>query len=191
MARPISVAGGTAALGAAVIAIAMVLIPRWEGWRNEPYLDPASILTVCVGHVNGVEKRRYSDEECRTIFRQDLEAHAAQIAPCVPRAAPMEVQAAFLSLGFNIGPTALCGSTAARKLRAGDLTGACDAILAWNKYRDPKTKTLKVSKGLSNRRADERALCLKGVPVTRAGWTGRHMPYDGPPKVGPDGWVRV
>lgn len=155
-------AKAAASIGAGALALAAVFIPKWEGWKNEPYADGAGLATVCIGHL-GAEQRRYSDAECRDIFRKDLELHAAQIAPCVPPTAPVEVQAAFLSLGFNVGPTALCGSSAARKLNAGDLAGACDALLAWNKLRDPKTHQLVVSKGLSNRRADERALCRKGL----------------------------
>ena len=40
---------------------------------------------------------------------------------------------AFLSLSYNIGAGAFCGSTLVRKLNAGDYAGACEQILAWDK----------------------------------------------------------
>jgi len=45
----------------------------------------------------------------------------------------------------------------ARKANAGDLRGACDALLLWNKAGG------QVVRGLDRRRQAERALCLRGV----------------------------
>ncbi len=45
----------------------------------------------------------------------------------------------------------------ARRLNAGDIRGACDALLAWNKAGG------RVVQGLTNRRQDERRLCLEGL----------------------------
>ena len=44
-----------------------------------------------------------------------------------------------------------------RRAMAGDLPGACDALLMWNKAGG------KVVKGLTKRREAERALCLDGL----------------------------
>jgi len=63
----------------------------------------------------------------------------------------------FLSLEYNIGVGAFRGSTVARKANAGDLRGACDAILMWDKF---KGKTLP---GLTKRRIEERQLCREGL----------------------------
>lgn len=157
-------AAGAGAMGAGVIALAAIFIPKWEGTETRAYFDSAKIPTVCTGHTGGVQfGRTYTLAECRTILAADLEKHAAAIRPCVPAQTPVESQAAFLSLAFNIGPSALCASSVARYLKAGDLIAACTSILAWNKYRDPKTKALQVSRGLAARRADERALCMRGA----------------------------
>ena len=40
---------------------------------------------------------------------------------------------AFLSLSYNIGAGAFCGSTLVRKLNAGDYAGACEQVLVWDK----------------------------------------------------------
>jgi lysozyme len=150
------------AFGAVAIALTAVFLPRWEGWRNDPYLDIANVPTVCVGHTGGVQMdRAYSDGECKALLQRDLEEHAALIRPCVPADTPLASQVAFLSLAYNIGSTAFCTSTTARRLNAGDLAGACEAIERWNKAR--VNGQLRVVQGLVNRRRDERAMCERGV----------------------------
>ena len=61
---------------------------------------------------------------------------------------------AAVSLVYNIGPTAFCGSTVARRFNAGDYRGACDAFLMWNKFQGRELR------GLTLRRERERATCL-------------------------------
>jgi lysozyme len=48
-----------------------------------------------------------------------------------------------------------------RRALAGDLRGACDALLMWTKARG--NGRLVVVRGLVNRRNAERALCLRGL----------------------------
>ena len=158
----IALTGGAVGL-AAVLALAEPTIKRWEGYSADPYRDIAGIRTVCWGETAGVENRRYSPTECQAMFRRSLVRHGAPITECLPQAAPVSVQAAFVSFGYNVGVDAACGSTAAQRARRGDYAGACDALAWWNKARNPITGKLEVSRGLANRRADERALCLKGL----------------------------
>ena len=61
--------------------------------------------------------------------------------------------AAFVSLAYNIGVKAFCGSTVVKRVNAQDYQGACDAILMWNKAGG------KVLRGLVNRRETEKAIC--------------------------------
>jgi hypothetical protein len=56
-----------------------------------------------------------------------------------------------------VGSAGFCGSSAARRLNAGDYRGACDGLLSWNRAQG------RVVKGLVNRRNAERNLCLEGV----------------------------
>ena len=44
-----------------------------------------------------------------------------------------------------------------RKAKAGDLRGACEALMLWNKAGG------KVVRGLTRRRTAERDLCLEGL----------------------------
>lgn len=146
---------------AAVVAMAAVSVAGFEGLRNDPYDDVRGIRTVCYGETSGVVERHYSDAECTAKLQKSLEKHASEVLKCLPPDAPVPTLAAFASLAYNVGSPAVCGSTAARKLRAGDSRGACDQFLLWNKIR--KNGQYVVSRGLSNRRATERALCERGL----------------------------
>ena len=73
-----------------------------------------------------------------------------------------EMTAAFVSLAYNIGPSAFKKSTVVRRFRARDYAGACAAMEMWNKAGG------RVLPGLVTRRADERALCEQGIPAMLA-----------------------
>ncbi len=61
---------------------------------------------------------------------------------------------ALVSLAYNIGSRVLSTSTLLKKLNAGDIKGAADEFLRWNKAGG------KVLNGLTRRREAERALFL-------------------------------
>ncbi|HCS6848240.1 TPA: lysozyme, partial [Escherichia coli] len=61
---------------------------------------------------------------------------------------------ALVSFAYNVGSRALSTSTLLKKLNAGDIKGAADEFLRWNKSGG------KVMPGLTNRRKAERALFL-------------------------------
>lgn len=156
--------GGLIALvGAATAVIVTPLVSRWEGKENDPYYDIAGILTVCYGDTKDVERgRRYSDAECAERLERQLVAHAQPVLRCTPglQGKP-EALAASISLAYNIGPTAYCRSTVARRFNAGNIRGGCDAFMMWNKAR--VKGRLQPVRGLTNRRNDERTICLRSV----------------------------
>jgi lysozyme len=65
---------------------------------------------------------------------------------------------AFVDVAFNIGVSAFCSSSMARKANAGDMVGACDALLLWNRAGGREVA------GLTRRRERERELCRRGLP---------------------------
>ncbi len=69
---------------------------------------------------------------------------------------------AMVSLAFNVGAHAFSKSTLVRKLNAGDVRGAADEFLRWNKAGG------QVLDGLVRRRRAERDLFLTGVQTTEA-----------------------
>lgn len=145
--------------GAAATVLAVGIIAPLEGLRNDPYNDIVGIRTVCYGETQNIEERHYTTEECRAKLEKAVgERYLKPVADCVPQiAARPEQLAASTSLAYNIGVKSFCGSTAARRFRAGDIKGGCEAFMMWTKAGG------KVVRGLVKRREAEKALCLTGV----------------------------
>lgn len=61
-----AVTGGVAA---AALTLAVPLIAKWEGKRNDPYRDIVGVKTVCYGETR-VPMRPYSDAECTAMLRK-------------------------------------------------------------------------------------------------------------------------
>lgn len=144
----------------AVMAAAIALVSAWEGVRTVAYRDIVGIPTVCFGETRGVKMGdRYTMEECRAMLGDALVEFETGMRKCLtnPDTIPDKSYVAFLSLSYNIGTGAFCGSTVARRANAGDIRGACNAIPAWNKAGG------KVVTGLVNRRAEEQKICLQGA----------------------------
>lgn len=141
------------------IAASVAVVAHYEGKRNEPYNDVIGVRTVCYGDTHGVEERRYSDAECRELLVQQLAEHDAGLMKCIRVPVADNVHAAFLSWAYNVGVGNACGSTAIRRLNAGDVPGACAELSKWTKAAGKELP------GLVRRRADERAMC-EGRPLS-------------------------
>lgn len=148
---------------AALLAGTIALVSGWEGVKTVAYLDTIAsppVWTVCAGETRGVKKGdRYTRAECADMLGDGLVQFEAQMRSCLkaPDALPDGVYTAFLSASWNIGSSGFCRSSMARHANAGNLRAACDALLAWNKAGG------RVVQGLTNRRKDERRVCLSGV----------------------------
>jgi len=146
-------------VGAATAGILLLFVPSWEDTVNVGYLDIGGIPTKCSGDTDDVVVgQAYSDEECRASLEAGLIRHAKPVLDCVPqlRGHPYQLAAA-VSLAYNIGATAFCNSTAAKRFRSGDWRGACKAFEMWNRVDGT------VINGLVRRRAAERKLCERGL----------------------------
>ena len=148
-------------ISASVAAATAIAIPA-EGLRQFAYYDPPGILTVCYGSTTNVVKgKKYSLEECKQRLDNDMLDAVLAVERCVP-GLPDNVLAAFGDAVYNIGPRIACDrqrSTAARKLAAGDIEGACKELPKWNKAR--VGGVLVPLPGLTKRRNLEMALCLE------------------------------
>ena len=137
-------------------AATLVSMAMHEGFRDKAYLPtPDDTLTIGFGSTKGVKAGDTITPE-RALVR--LLEDAGTFEQAVKRCAPVPMHphefSAFVSLTYNIGQGAFCKSTVAKRLNAGDYTGACDAILMWDKQAG---KTLR---GLTIRRKKERDQCL-------------------------------
>ncbi|WP_455918862.1 lysozyme [Ensifer canadensis] len=141
-------------------AMAVALVGGWEGLRTKAYIPiPGDVPTVCFGETRGVKMGdTYTVAQCKEMLGKRLVEFETGMRSCLrqPDAIGDKPYVAFLSLSYNIGSRAFCGSTVARRANAGDIKGACDAILAFNKAGG------RVVQGLVNRRAEERRICLGG-----------------------------
>lgn len=146
------------AAGAGAGALAVANVQDFEGYSPKAYQDGAKIWTICTGHTGGVRSGQYAaPEECAAWLESDLGHAFATIDRTVTIDLPEPTRAALASFIFNVGSVAFERSTLLRLLNAGDIPGACDQILRWNRIGQS------VSAGLSRRRAAERELCLAGV----------------------------
>lgn len=152
-----------ALIGAGTLAIVSPFVAGWESGgkpRLEAYRDIVGVWTICDGETLGVKPGMVETVEGCEARRYDaLLRHADPVLACTPdlRGRPNQL-AAGISLAYNIGTGAYCGSTVARRFNARDWRGACDAFLMWNKAGG------RVVRGLVNRREAERRLCLKELP---------------------------
>lgn len=145
---------------AGLMAAAVALVGAWEGLRLVAYRDVVGVPTVCFGETRGVKMGdRYTAEQCREMLGDALAEFETGMRRCLtaPDAIPPKPYVTFLSLSYNIGTGAFCRSTLVRKANQGDIRGACDEILKWNRAGG------RVLKGLTNRRKEEHRICLDGL----------------------------
>ena len=152
--------GLVALVGAAAAAALLALTPQFEGTKYATYRDMGGVLTYCTGATEDAAwGKTYTPAQCRAQLDRDLERHALGIMQCIPLKRLTDGQrVAFVDVAYNIGVSGFCGSSMARRTNAGDMVGACNALLMWNKVGGKEVR------GLTRRRQAERELCLKGLP---------------------------
>lgn len=141
-------------------SMSIAMVGGFEGLRTYAYRDIVGVWTACYGETKGIKPgMRFSKEECNNMLLDSLIEHEQGMRKCLrsPDTLPNEVYVPALSLTYNVGVGAFCKSTVARKLNAGEIRAACDAFMMWNKAGGREVK------GLTTRRAQERAMCLKAA----------------------------
>ena len=140
-------------------ASALVGIAVHEGYRGEAYTPvKGDVPTIGFGTTDGV-KSGDTIEPVRALVRklQDVQRFEGALKQCVRVPLHQHEYDAFLSLAYNIGPGAFCGSTLVRVLNAGQYREACDQILRWDRFQGAPLR------GLTLRRQAEHRQCL-GAP---------------------------
>lgn len=149
---------------AAASAAALAAIVSWEGYRDRAYTPtPQDRPTVGFGSTLRDDGTPVQPGDTTNPVRavQQAAAHAdataRAIAKCIgPVPLYQHEWDSFVSLAYNIGPQAFCGSTLVKLLHKTppDYAGACRQILRWDKQAG-RTLT-----GLTRRRQAEYQLCI-------------------------------
>lgn len=143
---------------AAAATLSVALIGGFEGLQTTAYLDVVKVPTVCYGETKNVKLgMRFTVAECQSMLEGRLMEFTRGIEACIHRELPVEVWQASISLAYNIGVGAFCGSSAVRLFNSGYTEAGCNAFMKWNRAGGV------VWRGLTNRRTIERDLCLKGA----------------------------
>jgi len=100
--------------------------------------------------------RRIDEATAKRWLMKDVAKTESKMRQCVRVPVTQGEWDAYVSLTYNIGVSAFCGSTLVRKLNAGDYADACKQILRWDKQKG------RVLRGLTKRRQQEYALCTGG-----------------------------
>lgn len=137
---------------------AAALIARYEGFREEAYQDSVGVWTVGYGTIRldgrpVVRGVRLEEAQARRLLGERIAEDIRAIRMVAGRATENQV-AAFTSLAYNVGRSAVLGSTAMRLHKEGFPLGAAKAFLSWDMAGGSEVK------GLLRRRCGEAELYL-------------------------------
>jgi lysozyme len=157
----------------------LLTIKHHEGVRVKPYLDHILLWTTGVGHLIAppehmkmkLEERKAARaaglltcppewnrtltmEEVDEILRNDIRRFESGVSRFCPTGLNQSRFDALVSFSFNCGLGTLQRSSIRMRHNRGDFEGASDAFLLYNKAAGA------VSKGLTRRRNEERAMYL-------------------------------
>jgi lysozyme len=131
-------------------------IASFEGLRLEAYQDQGGVWTIGYGHTLGVHSGDTCDKPAALTM---LDADLLKVDKALGRLVTVPVSQnqydALTSLVFNIGQGNFGHSTVLDLLIRGEMDGAANAFLMWNKVHG------NTNAGLDRRRQAERQLFLK------------------------------
>ncbi len=158
-----------------VSAETLSLIKHHEGVRMRPYLCPARLWTVGVGHVlypeqaklpvsdrlqfalKDEDRRVWTAAEVDDLLAKDLARFERGVARYCPSAVNSQGRFdSLVSFSFNVGLGNLQRSSLRMKHNRGDYEGAAEEFMKWTKGGG------RVLPGLVKRRLDEQRLYLRG-----------------------------
>ncbi len=138
------------------------LIRRFEGLELESYQDIAGVWTIGYGHTETAgPNQKINEREAEELLRRDLGPRERAVEQLASVSLNQNEFDALVSFVFNVGATAFKNSTARKRLNRNDRMGAAEALTWWNKAT--VSGVLREVKGLTRRRASERALFLTPV----------------------------
>ncbi|MBY0251276.1 MAG: lysozyme, partial [Methylobacterium organophilum] len=122
-----------------VSAIGRAALEGREGTRLTAYKDSVGVwtigtgITTASGLIKVVPGLTITPLQSDALFAAALEKYAAPVRAALAKPVPQPFFDACVSLAYNIGPVGFAHSTVVRRANAGDLAGAVEAFLMWNK----------------------------------------------------------
>lgn len=137
-------------------------IKSFESYRGYPYYDSVKVATIGYGTTYYPDGRRVrisdapvTEAQASDLLRANLGRYEDGITDALRVGVTQSQFDALVSFAYNVGASAAAQSTLMRRLNAGDVRGAADQFLRWNKAGGV------VLRGLTRRRETERALFLE------------------------------
>ena len=139
----------------ALSAAGLVSIAQYESYTGTAIIPiPGDVPTIGFGTTEGVKLGdKITPPVALARALADVQKFEGAVKQCVTVPLYQWEYDAYLSLSYNIGAGAFCGSTLVKLLNAEDYAGACAQISRWDKAGG------RVVRGLTVRRASERKLC--------------------------------
>jgi len=148
----------------AISADGLALIQQFEGFRAEPTQLGESAWVVGYGHVRvGQAGSVVGEAEAAALLALDLGSAERLVNALAAKPLTQSQFDALVSFAFSIGDEAFAASQVLRRVNAGDFIAAACAMDAWRKA-DVQGE-LEIVDALVRRRAAERALFLKELPL--------------------------
>ena len=141
----------------ALSAAALVGIALHEGYTGKAVIPvPGDVPTIGFGSTGADVRMGDTITPPVALGRAlaDVERFEGALKQCVKVPLHQAEYDAYVSLAYNVGSGAFCGSTLVRKLNAGDYAGACTEILRWDKVKGAPLR------GLTLRRQAEHRKCM-------------------------------
>ena len=141
--------------------VGLDLIKSFEGCQLKAYKCPAGVWTIGWGTtepINGIKPHEgmiITQQHADELLIKNLKGYENAVNKYVTYSINQNQFDALVSFAYNCGNGALKTSALLKKLNAGDVQGAANEFLRWNKANG------KVLNGLTRRREAERKLFLK------------------------------
>lgn len=132
------------------------LIKKFEGTVLKVYKDAVGLPTIGIGHLikKGEVFTTITQQQAEELLAKDLKQFEEGVSTSVKVALTQNQFDALVSFAFNLGMGNVNSSTLLKKLNAGDIQGAANEFLRWNRAGN------KVLPGLAKRRLAEKELFL-------------------------------
>jgi lysozyme len=131
------------------------LIKHFESCKLTAYQDSVGVWTIGYGHTGDVSPgTQITQAQADQLLQDDLARFESAVVDAVTVAIDDNQFGALVSFSFNLGARSLQRSTLLKLLLQGDVQGAADQFLVWNRAGG------QVLRGLTRRRSAEQALFL-------------------------------